>query len=250
MASRLSSTASKRAGPATPRAGREARRISPDLSLQPTDGLILEEAYRTVTIREGDKVIELPAIQAAVRSLAISAMKGSRLSQRALAELVQQIESRKSAEQMTAMENAFDYKQAWSIELERRRSLGISGKEPIPHPDDIVINLRTGDVRTEGPMDEREKEAWDEREARRNVAQDEVRSYAQKHRNARSPHMKALWLREWHFEQKVFDLINDSMPKRYKAKLEHRSFAEGASREGKTLDAYRAERATRPRSKR
>lgn len=53
-----------------------------DSGLQPTDGLILEEAYRPVTIREGEKIIELPAIQAAIRSLAISAMKGSRLSQR------------------------------------------------------------------------------------------------------------------------------------------------------------------------
>src|SRR5881394_3026742 len=80
---------------------------------QPTDGLILEEAYRTVTIREGDKVIELPAIQAAVRSLAIAAMKGSRLSQRALAELVRQVEERKASEHLTAMENAFEYKQKW-----------------------------------------------------------------------------------------------------------------------------------------
>ena len=43
---------------------------------QPTDNLILEEAYRPVTIREGQRTIELPAIQAAVRALAISAMKG------------------------------------------------------------------------------------------------------------------------------------------------------------------------------
>jgi hypothetical protein len=47
-------------------------------SQQPTDSLVLEEAYRMVTIREGEKVIELPAVQAAVRSLAISAMKGTR----------------------------------------------------------------------------------------------------------------------------------------------------------------------------
>jgi hypothetical protein len=68
-----------------------------DPALQPTDGLILEEAYRPVSIREGDKVIELPAIQAAVRALAISAMKGSRLSQRALSELVLQVEDRKAS---------------------------------------------------------------------------------------------------------------------------------------------------------
>ena len=49
-----------------------------DPAQQPTDNMILHEAYRPVTFREGDKTIELPAIQAAMRSLAISAMKGSR----------------------------------------------------------------------------------------------------------------------------------------------------------------------------
>ena len=68
-----------------------------DPAHKPTDNLILEEAYRPVTIREGERTIELPAIQAAVRALAISAMKGSRLSQCALAELVRTVEERKSS---------------------------------------------------------------------------------------------------------------------------------------------------------
>lgn len=74
-----------------------------DPAQQPTDNLILEEAYRSVTIREGERTIELPAIQAAVRALAISAMKGSRLSQRALAELVRTVEDRKSSEHQTTL---------------------------------------------------------------------------------------------------------------------------------------------------
>ena len=97
-----------------------------DPANQPTDDLILEEAYRPVTIREGERTIELPAIQAAVRALAISAMKGSRLSQRALAELVRNVEERKSSEHLTMMENALEYKQKWTAELDRRRNrLGI-----------------------------------------------------------------------------------------------------------------------------
>ncbi len=218
-----------------------------DPGLQPTDGLILEEAYRPVTIREGDRVVELPAIQAAVRSLAISAMKGSRLSQRALAELVQQVETRKADERLTILENAFDYKQKWTAELARRRSQGIEADDPIPHPDDLVIDMRTGHVRTEGPLDEREKEEWDWRLARRNSAQQEVNDFAEKYRKARSPKQKIMWQLEWHFEQRMFDIINDSMPNRYKAKLENRSHKEGASREGKTLDEYRK---TKSRSRR
>ena len=49
-----------------------------------------------MTIREGDNVIELPAIEAAMRAHAISAMEGSRLSQRALAELIREVEERRA----------------------------------------------------------------------------------------------------------------------------------------------------------
>lgn len=220
-----------------------------DPATKPTDSLILEEAYRPVTIREGDRVIELPAIQAAMRSLAISAMKGSRLSQRALAELVREVEDRRANDHFSALENAFEYKQRWTDELERRRRLGIDEPDPIPHPEDVIIDMRTGHVRTEGPMDEREKRSWDERIARRDEAQAEVNSFAERYRRSRSDEHKARWLDEWHFEQRIFDIINDSFPPRYKAKLENRSYREGASRAGKTLEALIQDR-KRPKAKR
>ena len=207
-----------------------------DPAHQPTDNLILEEAYRPVTIREGGRTIELPAIQAAVRALAIAAMKGNRLSQRALAELVRTVEERKSSEHLIIMENAFEYKQKWTAELDRRRKLGITDlPDPVPHPDDLLIDMRTGHVRTEGPLDEREKKDWDRRIARRAEAQEEVNVYAEMRRKARSPKQKQMWLDDLHHEQRIFDLINDAMPERYKTKLENRSWAQGASREGKTL---------------
>ena len=217
-----------------------------DPALQPTDGLILEEAYRPVAIREGEKVIELPAIQAAVRALAISAMKGSRLSQRALSELVLQVENRKASERLTMMENAFEYKQKWTVELDRRRRTGSNEPDPIPHPDDIIINMYTGHVHTAGPIDECEKRDWDKRLARRGEAQDEVNAFAESYRKARSPKCKAMWLSQWHFEQRLFDIINDSLPDRYKAKLDNRSYREGASVEGKALEEFR--RSTKRRS--
>lgn len=221
-----------------------------DPAHQPTDNLILAEAYRPVTIREGERTIELPAIQAAVRALAISAMKGSRLSQRALADLVRSVEDRKSTEHQTALENAFEYQQQWTKELERRHKMGIVDlPDPVPHPDDIIIDMRTGHVRTEGPLDEREKRSWDERFARRAEAQREVNEFAERYRKARSTKWKTMWRLEWHFEQRIFDIINDSFPKRYKAKLENRSYAEGASKEGKTLAEFARDR-QRKKSKR
>ncbi|MES2699342.1 MAG: hypothetical protein V4647_07010 [Pseudomonadota bacterium] len=43
----------------------------------------------------------------------------------------------------------------------------------------------------------------------------------------------------------MFDILNDIVPKRYKAKLENRSRREGASREGTALDELRANRKIR-----
>ena len=227
--------------------GRKSAPKTYDPALQPTDKLILEEAYRPVTIREGDATIELPAIQAAMRALAISAMKGSRLSQKALAEVVRAVEAREASERLTAMENALEYKQKWAAELERRDKLGLTEAAPIPHPDDIFIDMRTGAVRTEGPLDEHEKKKWDTRLQRRDEAQAEVTEYARLHKSARKHKQRDFWLEQLHFEQRIFDIINDGMPERYKAKLEHRSFHADASREGKTLDEYRKKFAKRRR---
>jgi hypothetical protein len=101
--------------------------------------------------------------------------------------------------------------------------------------------MRSGRVRTEGPLDEREKREWDERLARRDEAQVEVSQFAEHHCRARSGKSKAMWLSEWHFEQRIFDIINDSLPERYKTKLHHRSYREGASKEGKALAEFRRE---------
>lgn len=136
------------------------------------------------------------------------------------------------------MENAFEYKQRWTDELSRREKSGISGEDPIPHPNDVIIDMRTGVVRTNGPLDEIEKAAWDERLARRAEAQQEINYLAAKFRKARCPKKKIMWQLEWHFEQRIFDIINDAMPLRYKAKLENRSYRDGASREGQAMAIY------------
>lgn len=204
-----------------------------DPVLRPTDQLILQEAYRPVTIREGDRTIELPAIQASMRALAISAMKGSRLSQKQLSDIVRAVEARRNAEHLETLEAVIEYKQKWTAELERRQRLGISAPEPVPHPDNIFVDLLSGKIEVEGPMNDKEKAFWEERFRRMTEAQEEVSVFAQRHRNARDPRRKALWLDEWHFEQRIFDLLNDSLPKNHKRKLQSRSYAEGASREGK-----------------
>ena len=59
--------------------------------------LIRQEAYRLLTIREGDKVSRIPALQAVVRSLITTAAKGSVAAQRAAIKAAQDIEAEERA---------------------------------------------------------------------------------------------------------------------------------------------------------
>ncbi len=56
---------------------------------------------------------------------------------------------------------ALDYKIECERELERRKKCGETGPEPIPHPDDIVLNMNTGQIEVKGPMTKEEKVKWD-----------------------------------------------------------------------------------------
>jgi hypothetical protein len=50
------------------------------------------------------------------------------------------------------LKEAMKYKFRWDKELERRKKLGITGPEPLPHPDDIVIDMKSDQVILKGPM--------------------------------------------------------------------------------------------------
>jgi Family of unknown function (DUF5681) len=82
--------------------------------------LALKEAYRPVNVREGDKVITLPAIQAVLRSQVALAAKGNGAAQRAVIEAVQAIE-REIEAHVTAKERPLADTPAMSnLELARR----------------------------------------------------------------------------------------------------------------------------------
>ncbi len=143
------------------------------------------------------------------------------------------------------MEGAIEYKRNWTMELERLRRLGLPEPLLLPHPDDMEIDFRNGGVIVTGPMNSEEKDAHDNRVARRDDAQTEVSEYAAPYRRARDPKKKRLWLARWQWEQMIFDLINDGLKGRYKATLADRSWHEKSSREGEGIERYKAWRKAR-----
>jgi Family of unknown function (DUF5681) len=66
------------------------------------EALIWKEAYRLLTVREGNAVKKMPALQAVIRSQIAAAAKGNVTAQRALVKVVQDIEDAQASRTGTA----------------------------------------------------------------------------------------------------------------------------------------------------
>lgn len=207
-----------------------------------TEELLKQEAYRAVTVREGDQIIELPVIQAVFRAMGLAALKGNRFAQRSLAEMVQNVEAQDRQSKLEYLQTMYIYKQEWTKEIERCRAAGRRLPDMPIHPDDIIIHPSTGGVQVLGPKTKEEKERYDRAIEARDDIHQYVRDAARRYRKARSPDRKAEWLEVWHFGQDLFDKINEALGPRYQAELEHRSYAPGANRKGDYAKKYAEQR--------
>lgn len=226
-------------------AKKPTKQIDTGYGMRGAEEFLRLEAYRSVTVREGEKLIELPAIQAVFRAMSVAAMKGNRLTQKMLVEMLSSVEAEHFATKMELFGHAVEYKQDWGELIERQRREGKPESEPLPHPDDIELDFDRGSVIFRGPTTKEQKERLDKALARRAEAQECVNEFAERYRRCRNPKHKHYCLEEWHWEQRMFDILNDIVPDRYKTKLENRSYAEGASREGQALKEIKKNRKLR-----
>lgn len=137
--------------------------------------IILEEAYRTISVRDGQREVNVPMAQAVIRSLAVNAVKGQQRAQRLFTELLSSTERDHRRQHEEWLDVATTYKVEWERELDRRQALGITAPDPIPHPDHVHINFRTGAVSIRGPITKQEKAQHDEWRARREDLEEELR---------------------------------------------------------------------------
>jgi len=216
-----------------------------DFGTQPANQMLLEEAYRTVSIREGDKVIALPVIKAVFRSLGVSAMKGNRLAQTTMAELVRNIEEEDRQLRSSLFETACEYKIGWEQAIEHARKHGLPEPKPLPHPDDVILDMRRAEVRYAGPVTAEEKRRWDRMLEVRDELQEEVSYFANGYRDARKAesHPDLLHRLEDHWKHTValYDRINNPLPDRYRKPLANRflpGISENSSAEDVTYPTY------------
>ncbi|PTX57405.1 hypothetical protein C8N43_2072 [Litoreibacter ponti] len=141
----------------------------PALNEERLKDIILAEAYREIKVREGERSVSLPMAQAIVRALAVNAAKGQHRAQRLFAEMLSTTERQNKALADEWLETAIEYKVEWERESERRARLGITDlAEPLPHPDQVIINLNNDTAHVQGPMTKKQKEVvehWTQKRA-------------------------------------------------------------------------------------
>lgn len=142
-----------------PKGSRNSQKANPlPIVDVPIHKMILEEAIRPVQVRDGDKVIQIPAYQAGARATYRNAAKGSNPAMRN-AHLItvhaEKIERERLEEKVAAWVN---YKDAAARRMAYCRARGIEFDWEI-HPDDVQFDGRTGEIYILGPLTSEEREA-------------------------------------------------------------------------------------------
>lgn len=118
---------------------------------EPTRKMILREAYRKVRVRDGNREVKMPTNQAVFRAMAASAIDGNRVAQHLWTQMVRRAEHEEAEAYGAYMGEAMEYKLEWTKVL-RERGPGALPDDLYPHPDDVLIDPRTGRVEISGAM--------------------------------------------------------------------------------------------------
>lgn len=146
------------------------------IGLERLKKIVLEEAYREVTVADGSGTVRVPVAQAVVRTMAVKAAKGDHRSQRLFSEMLWEIEGDQLADNRDKLMTAVYYKELGHQELVRRRRDGLPAPLMLPHPDDVIVDMATGEVRVMGPVTRDQylqwELAWDEQTQYEELVQD------------------------------------------------------------------------------
>jgi hypothetical protein len=145
------------------------------LPLHRFSDVIIEEAYRSITVSENGRSVTMPVAQAFMRSLGVSALKGQARAQKLFADLLAATERKNRAEHVEYVKALFEYKTAKRKALDSCREQGIPAPEFLPHPDDIVIDVVAGTFEVCGPTNQEQLEVWEELASLRDQAADMIK---------------------------------------------------------------------------
>jgi hypothetical protein len=123
--------------------------------------MILEGARRLYPMNDANGPLLIEAAEAVHLAQFRAAMKGNVRAQRDYLELTRIAENEEKRERAEVLVAVGEYKLKWHEEFERRRRTGIKGKDPLIHPDDMVIDPITQGLRIRQPATAEETARWE-----------------------------------------------------------------------------------------
>lgn len=173
--------------------------------------LIMEEAYRTVKVNEGDKQITIPIAQAIVRSMAVNAVRGDQRAQKTFTDLLSWVETDNKAHYDEYAQAILDHKYDWEREFERLQSLGLPIPEIYPRPSDIKLDPQSGVIRVTGPWSKEDKKQWDKLKERKDQSTEAIAAYKAEIANSDDEKFKRFMEDEIALEEWIYEIISKSI---------------------------------------
>lgn len=122
---------------------------------------ILKLANTEITVTENGVAKPSTIYEGVWKKVASKALKGDHRSQKLFIEKSDLAEAQRVKDKQKLFETLITYKEEWNSELKRREQTGETGPEPFIHPDQIVADIRSGQVYLTGPLTEEEKKDYD-----------------------------------------------------------------------------------------
>lgn len=191
--------------------------------------IVAEEMRRSVKIRDGDRTIEMSAVQALIRSTVIAGTKGDRHARGLATELARDTEREQAKKKEEIYDSWWRHYQEFKPIFDEHEAKGLPAPKVFPNPNDLVFNPHIREVKLIGPQTAEEHQFY--MLMREDVYYHKMRveSAGRDYLRARAASKKQYHLERWLIEQAAFDQRNDMLPRRYRYELDHRCYDEGAS---------------------
>jgi hypothetical protein len=191
---------------------RGSKNKMPALNEERLRGIILEEAYREIKVKDGAKEVSVPIAQAVMRSIAVNAVRGDQRSQKIFTDLVNTTEAKNKQAHDEFLQAMIDYKLSKEEEIRYCQRMGLEPPDPVPHPDHIKIDLDTGQVRITGPFTQEEKVKWDKVKERKEAAREAIEIYEQDIRSSKDQSYIKFLEEQIALEKGIIEMISVVIP--------------------------------------
>jgi hypothetical protein len=174
--------------------------------------ILLEEAYREVPLREGEREIRVPMAVAVVRGLFVKGARGTARSAQVALEMLRTVEDRKRQEHDKFLKTVIDYKADWEAEIERCRKEGLPEPDPCPHPDHIHINVAMGVVHFTGPLTKEHRKLIEDFRKRKEECEAELDRLRLEFKRAKTPEDKAVFRDDIDLQERRLAIFRRGLP--------------------------------------